>query len=101
MDQIDGVVLGITIGFAVVGAIASGVAIYGAAKYHQIAVVVGAVWYVIDFVRSLVFFDIGSAIMAGCFCYPHVILYKEIRNGIMSEETYPNERHCCECGCCG
>jgi hypothetical protein len=100
LNGIDGAVLGVSIAFGVVAMAFNAVAIYGAAKYNTMAVLAGAVWYVIQFVRSFVFFDIGGAIMAGLFFYPHWILHREIARGIMSPQTYPVEKHCCECNCC-
>lgn len=29
--------------------------------------------------------------------YPYLFLVKEIRQGIMTQETYPRESHCCCC----
>jgi putative Ca2+/H+ antiporter (TMEM165/GDT1 family) len=39
-------VIGVSIGFSIISMIAASVAIYGAAKYNRMAVLVGAVWYV-------------------------------------------------------
>jgi hypothetical protein len=40
---------------------------------------------------------IGSAIVTALWIYPHVGLILEIRNGIMSAETYPREEYSCCC----
>jgi hypothetical protein len=40
---------------------------------------------------------IGSAIVTALWIYPHVGLIMEIRNGIMSVETYPREEYSCCC----
>jgi nitrogen fixation-related uncharacterized protein len=97
MNNIDGVKIGFAIGTYVVGMICNGVAIYGAAYFNKIAIIVGGLWCVFEFVRSVTFFDVGSAVMAAGFCYPHVVFYYEMKSGIMSRETYPQEMHCCEC----
>jgi hypothetical protein len=97
MNNIDGVKIGFTIGMFLVGMVCNGVAIYGASYFNKIAIIIGGLWYVFEFVRSLVFFDVGSAIMAIAFCYPHMVFYYEMKVGIMSCETYPQEKHCCEC----
>jgi hypothetical protein len=88
---------GVEFGMFLVGMVCNGVAIYGASYFNKIAIVVGGLWYVFQFVLSLVFFYVGSAIMAIAFCYPHVVFYYEMKVGIMSCETYPQEKHCCEC----
>eukprot|EP00529_Nitzschia_sp_RCC80_P037167 CAMPEP_0113465208 /NCGR_PEP_ID=MMETSP0014_2-20120614/13617_1 /TAXON_ID=2857 /ORGANISM="Nitzschia sp." /LENGTH=150 /DNA_ID=CAMNT_0000357351 /DNA_START=116 /DNA_END=565 /DNA_ORIENTATION=- /assembly_acc=CAM_ASM_000159 len=44
LNQIDGTVLGVSIGFGVVAMACNSVAIYGATKYKGMAVVVGTVW---------------------------------------------------------
>jgi hypothetical protein len=101
MNEIDSASLGGIIAVMVVGLICNTTAIYGAAKYNKIATIVGGVWFVFEAIRCLVFLDIGGAVMAGCFAYPHFVFWNELRNGIMSPETYPNEKVCCECcGCC-
>mmetsp|Transcript_37812 Transcript_37812/g.92023 ORF Transcript_37812/g.92023 Transcript_37812/m.92023 type:complete len:203 (+) Transcript_37812:102-710(+) len=100
LNQIDGTVLGVSIGYGVVAMACNSVAIYGATKYKGMPVVVGTVWFVVECIRSLVFLNLGGAIFAGLAAYPHWILYREIQNGIMSPQTYQNEKSCCECSCC-
>ena len=40
---------------------------------------------------------ITQAILRALWAYPSVFLFNEIRNGIMSAETYPREKHSCCC----
>lgn len=85
------------ISILVVGLICNSIAIFGAAKYNKIAIIIGAVWYVFDAIHNLVFANLGGAIMAVFFAYPHFVFWSEMRNGIMSSETYPIEKKCCDC----
>lgn len=83
--------------FATISIITSGLGIYGAVKYTGWAVIVAAVWYTINCILSLIGADIGGAIMAGFFAYPHIVFFQEMRKGIMTEQNYPNEIHSCCC----
>ena len=71
--------------------------IYGAAKFNRLFVFGGAVWYGLDIVRSIVFFDILGLLLACGFLYPHVIFIYEINQRIMTPGNYPMEDRCCCC----
>jgi uncharacterized membrane protein len=101
MDEIESAPLGFGLAVAITGMICHIIAIYGAAKYSKIATIVGGMWYVISTVISLIYLQIGDAVMGALFAYPHFVFWYEMRNGVMTPETYPNEKVCCECcGCC-
>jgi hypothetical protein len=85
------------IGALVLGMICKTAGIYGAHKFNKIGLAIGAIWYALDCIHSIVFFDIAGAIMSGFFCYPHVVFLQEMNNGIMTPEKYPNEKLCCPC----
>jgi hypothetical protein len=95
--ELDGAKIGFGIGVFITGMICNAVAIYGASNFNKIAIIIGGVWFVFEVVRSFVYLDIAGAAMAAFFCYPHAVFYYEIKNGIMSRETYPEERNCCDC----
>jgi hypothetical protein len=97
LDELDGKVVGMTIGFAVVGMICNAVGLYGATKYNNLGIIVASLWYTAECVRSLVFLDIAGAVMAGFFLYPHVVFYQEMNKGLMTPVNYPNEEQCCKC----
>jgi hypothetical protein len=97
LDELDGKAIGMTIGFAVVGMICNAVGLYGATKYNNLGIIVASIWFAAEFVKSLVVYDIGGAIMAGFFLYPHVVFYQEMKKGIMTPVNYPNEESCCKC----
>lgn len=97
LAEIDGSKLGVTIGFASAGIFCNACGIFGARRFNQWAIIVAGLWYVIEFVRSLVYLDLGGAIMSGFFAYPHVIFWQEMRKGIMAPATYPHEEQCCNC----
>ena len=39
--------------------------------------------------------DFGAVVMGGLFLYPHIIMYKEMKEGIMTEYNYHKIAHCC------
>ena len=51
----------------------------------------------VDIERSVIVGYIMNAILSALWAYPSVFLFNEIRNGIMSAETYPREKHSCCC----
>jgi hypothetical protein len=96
-DEVDGVAIGLTMGMLVCGMICNAVALYGASNFNHVAIAIGGIWFVFEFVRSIAFFNPLGAILAGFFCYPHAVFYYEIKNGVMSRENYPREKNCCDC----
>ncbi|KAL3909422.1 MAG: hypothetical protein SGILL_008094, partial [Bacillariaceae sp.] len=83
LNSIDGVQIGLSFTFILLGMIFNGIALYGASNFHRYAVLAGGLWFVFETVRSLVYMDIAGAIMAALFTYPHAMLYNEIKKGIM------------------
>ena len=98
LNEIDGTSVGVAIGITCLGIICSAAGLFGAFKFNNIAIMVAAVWYCAECIRSLVFYNLGGAIMAGFFAYPHFVFYQEMKKGIMTPANYPNEEQCC--GCC-
>lgn len=93
-------------------------ALVGAIKYNIYLVAVNVLWIFGNFVArtmtsieyandinqtnpeeelSLIPNVILSAIFAGLYMYPHVGFIHEVRQGIMSYETYPREEYSCCC----
>lgn len=99
MDSLDGAKIGLTIFIFVVGLICNIIAICGAILFNKIAVTIGAIWFLFETIRNLCFYDFESAIIAAVFCYPHIVFYFELKNGVMTKEKYPNEKVCCDCCC--
>mmetsp|Transcript_13892 Transcript_13892/g.34918 ORF Transcript_13892/g.34918 Transcript_13892/m.34918 type:complete len:246 (-) Transcript_13892:321-1058(-) len=71
--------------------------IVGASKFNKWLVLATGVWYCIDFVLSILFFDIYGSIMRAFFAYPHIGLFVALHRGSMSLETFAREQYCC-CG---
>jgi hypothetical protein len=69
--------------------------IYGALKYQTWGVAVAAVAYGLTLLIHLVSLNIIHVIIAGLFFYPHVILIKEMKEGIMTDYNYHNVASCC------
>mmetsp|Transcript_29729 Transcript_29729/g.71986 ORF Transcript_29729/g.71986 Transcript_29729/m.71986 type:complete len:179 (-) Transcript_29729:108-644(-) len=89
---------GLIVTALVVGIICNSLALYGSLKFNKTFVMVGLVWFCIESILSLVLFlDFIGAAVGLAFAYPHFFLFKEIRNGVMTTQTYPNEKSCCDC----
>lgn len=71
--------------------------IYGAVKYKVWAVGASLVGYIAQGIWALITFDVTTLVVSSLFAYPHVYLIMEMRNGIMSEDTYEQEKFSCCC----
>ena len=74
-----------------------GVGIYGAMKYNWVCVAVSLAYYAVYLLMSFLALSLGNLLLCGFFAYPHVYLIKEIREGVMSEQNYPQEKQSCCC----
>lgn len=97
LSELDGAAVGMTIGYAALGMLFNVLGIFGAMKFQPLAVLMAGIWYFVDIIRSVLFFDLVSAIIAGCFAYPHIVLFQEIRKGVIGRENYTAEQQCCTC----
>jgi hypothetical protein len=70
--------------------------VYGALKYEVWAIIVAAVAYGIGFSFALLSLDFTNMFVKGLFLYPHLVLIKEIREGIMTDYNYANVKNCCD-----
>jgi hypothetical protein len=77
--------------------ILSGFGITGAVKFNYWMIVLVGFYYGIMALLNMIILDISAVAKGFLFCYPHVMLAKEIDEGIMSEENYPNAKHSCCC----
>lgn len=99
MDNLDHAKIGLTISIFVVGVICNITAIFGAVNFNKFATFVGGMWFFVESIRGLFVGDFVGSGIAICFCYPHAVFYYELKNGVMSRETYPKEKVCCDCCC--
>ena len=83
--------------FGIVSVLCSLIGIYGAVQYNSWTVILAAVYYCISVLTKIVPFDLSGMLMAGLFAYPHFVFIKELNNGIMTAENYPNEINSCCC----
>jgi len=87
---------GIFMAAFVLGIIANSLGIYGALKFKQIFVLIAGVWFALEALLSLILFlDFVGFALGLLFLYPHIMLFKEIQDGIMTKENYVNEKSCC------
>lgn len=83
--------------FFVVSIALHAIGVYGALKYQVWAVMVAAISYGIAFTIALLGFNIMNMFLTGLFLYPHIVLIKEIKEGIMTDYNYERVRSCCDC----
>eukprot|EP00980_Cylindrotheca_fusiformis_P016546 scaffold4961_cov80-Cylindrotheca_fusiformis.AAC.2 len=69
----------------------------GALKYNSTHVKVAAVSYGIALVLNLFNFNLVSIAVGAIFLYPHIVLIKEIKSGVMTPYNYENIQACCVC----
>jgi Flp pilus assembly protein protease CpaA len=100
MDRPDFDRFGGFIAAFVIGIICNALGLYGAIKFKKTFVMVAAVWFGIEAILSLVLFmDFAGATIALCFLYPQIMLFRDMQKGIITPETFPNEKDCCGSFC--
>jgi hypothetical protein len=83
-----------------------GMGLYGAVTVKEGFVTAAFVAYIVMFFVDAVIFCMEvallyyffMALLNAFFAYPHYFLIKEIQAGIMTEESYPNEKPLCSIG---
>ena len=84
----------------VLGIISNAVGLFGALKFKKTFILVAAVWFGIEAILSLIMFrDFVGFALSTFFLYPHVIFYKEMKEGIMTQENFAREKNCCGAFC--
>mmetsp|Transcript_7748 Transcript_7748/g.12827 ORF Transcript_7748/g.12827 Transcript_7748/m.12827 type:complete len:190 (+) Transcript_7748:93-662(+) len=89
--------IGIFLAVSGVKACISLAGIMGAIKYNVVLTGIAAAAFCFDAVVALIAFNVVGVVYAALFAYPHFFFIKEVRNGTMSVENYPNEVHSCCC----
>jgi len=78
------------------------IGMFGAHRFQKYAVLCTAIWYCIDIVPGVLNKAWPNAVISAFFCYPHVHLFLELRNGTITPENYnTTERYCCYKFCVG
>ena len=73
-----------------------GCGIYGAFQFELWGVITATVSYGISLLLGLISLNFIHVLVAGFFLYPHIIMIKEMQDGIMTESNY-DEGVCCCC----
>lgn len=81
------------------GIIFSIIGIVGALKFQKYMVLVTAIWYCVDVLRSALTFQYANIVVTACFAYPHFALFHALRKSKITKQNYSKEKHCC-CECC-
>jgi hypothetical protein len=90
--------MGLYISMLVIGFICNLVGIWGSLNFNKHGIMIAGVWFALEAILGLALFtDFVGAAIAISFLYPHVVFYRELQKGIMSRETYANEKECCGC----
>ncbi len=80
------------------GAIFSSIGIYGATTFNKNLVLSAMIFCCIDTLWSLMFFKWIYAGICLFFVYPHVALFRALKNGKLTSKNYHDMKHCC-CAC--
>jgi hypothetical protein len=96
-DQFDAKSAGIACAIMLVQMLFYAMGVYGAIKFNEGFVIAALVAYIVIFVVDAIALNIGGILLNGFFAYPHFYFIKEMRDGIMTEENYPNEKQSCCC----
>ena len=88
---------GLAVGYTLGRMVFNVLGIWGAYSYKVWPVGASLAAFAMECLSSLVILNLPGAIYFGCFAYPHVYLIMEMRNGIMSKETYETEKQSCCC----
>ena len=86
-----------TLGVVLPALALSALGIQGAWKFEYLSVFLAGLFHGTNIVFDLIIMNWGGAILGIIYCYPHVMLCREIQNGIMTPENYHNEDHCFCC----
>ena len=97
MDTLDNTKTGFTLFLDFLGLVCTISGLVGAVTFNKTATSVGGYWYLFEAARSIFHLDIVFFLVALFFSYPHAVFYHEVNNGIMSKESYPREKACCNC----
>ena len=90
------IVIGIIM--SVANVIFCGVGIYGAMKYNQCMVICTGVWYcIVALVDLITTMNWTGVIMAAFFAYPHIVLFQEMKKGVITPDNYIYEKYSCCC----
>lgn len=97
MQQFSAQPIGLFIAIQSFQIVCSILGIVGALKYNIYLTGIAASAFCFQFVMAIVGFNIEGLLYAGFFAYPHYFFIKEVREGTMSQENYPNEEMSCCC----
>lgn len=97
LEEFRSLPLGAFLAIQITKIVLSVVGIVGAVKFHQIMVGLSMAAYAFDAVAALIGLNVVGLLYAGFFAYPHGFFIKEVRDGIMTKENYPNEEFSCCC----
>ena len=89
-------ILGFLLGSAMLSIMLFSMGIHGALKFRSCPVIAALVYHAGSAFLHAIALNFFSVLISGLFIYPHVIFVLEMRNGVMTPETYKNHKH----GCC-
>ena len=89
--------LGAIVSIMLVRLLCNSAGAYGAYKFNIYLVGLSLAAYAMEAIFALIAFSVSGLLVAVFFAYPHVLLIREIRAGIMTPENYPVEEQSCCC----
>lgn len=74
------------------------IGILGALQFNKYMILCAAVWYIIDLIAGLIILDPTNTVLSVVYCYAHIHLLLELKNGTITDENYKHtEQYCCCC----
>jgi hypothetical protein len=96
-NKYSDIIIGAVIVLNTVAVAFAAMGLFGALRYSKCLVMTAAIWYCIVGCLSLLGLDFWVFLMSALFAYPHFVFAQELKQGIMTEENYPNEVQSCCC----
>jgi len=69
--------------------------IYGALKFKKWGIITAGATHALGVLLGVISLDFMTFVISGVCLYPHIIMYKEMREGIMTELNYHKIARCC------
>ena len=95
--EIDDLPVGLLVAMVMIQAVFFVFGIMGAINYTKWMVIVALIGYALALVGNILTLSIFGIVLSAAFAYPHFFFLREMSQGIMTPDNYPNEVQSCCC----
>lgn len=79
----------------IIGICSNAVGLYGSLKYHELCTAIASGGFALEAILIwFLLWDWKGVMLSIFFLYPHVVLYYELKKGIITRSTYHEEKEC-------